>query len=136
MDSKSDNETVIPGHMILGDKPMDAEHLARLQRELSGIAPEGAIDIPVVVPDDVLPFLQVAQAAVGRHVGDLKATLAHVERELSQPPFGANGQPNQYLADRHNGLRETAERIRAEIESIGSWSDNQVRLWASEHGIR
>jgi hypothetical protein len=133
----ANKETVIPGPMILGDRPMDAEHMARLQRELSGIAPEGATDIPVVVPNDVLPFLQVARAAVGRHIGDLKATLAHVERELEvSSPLSASGQPNAYLAERYNGLRETAERIRAEIESIGSWSDHQVRLWAREHGYR
>jgi hypothetical protein len=135
MASKAESES-IPGPVILGDRPMDAGHLARLQRELSGIAPEGATDIPVVVPGDVLPFVQVARAAVGRHVNELKGTLAQIERELSRPPFGANGTPNQYLVDRHNGLRETAERIRAEIGSIGKWDELTVRQWAKEHGIR
>ncbi len=128
-----------PESTIIGGKPVTPEFLDVLRRQQSDMPPAGAADsqnIPVVNPDDVLPFIQVARAAVGSHVNDLKGTLGHIERELSQPPFGANGQPNQYLVDRYNGLRETAERIRAEIESIGSWTDNQVRLWAREHGYR
>jgi hypothetical protein len=127
------------GVVIGGNRPVTEEFKQALNRQASGLPPTGAAgspDTPVVNPDDVLPFITVARAAVGNHVTDLKGTLAAIERELSQPPFGANGQPNAYLVDRHNGLRETAERIRAEIESIGSWSDHQVRLWAKEHGFR
>jgi hypothetical protein len=121
---------------VVGGKPIDAEHMARIQRELSGLAPEGAADISAVTPVDVLPYLSVARQAVGSHVTDLKLTLQGIERELERPPLSAGGQPNQYIMDRYNDLRETAERIKAEIESIGSWSDHQVRVWAHEHGYR
>lgn len=128
------------GTVIGGDRPLTPEFLNVLRRQESGMPPAGAADsrdIPVVDPADVLPFLSVAQAAVGRHVNDLRLALSHVERELEvSSPLSASGQPNAYLADRYNGLRETAERIRAEIESIGSWSDHQVRIWAHEHGYR
>jgi len=129
-----------PEGAVIGGKPVTPEFLDVLRRQESGMPPAGAAgsrDIPAVNLDDVLPFLQVARAAVGSHVNDLRLSLAHVERELEvSSPLSASGQPNAYLADRYNGLRETADRIRAEIESIGSWSDHQVRLWAHEHGYR
>jgi hypothetical protein len=117
----------------------------------AGLPPKGAVSephsyrngvrrdpdvAPLPSPDDVLPFVGVARAGLGKHVTQLKITLAHVEREIEcTNVFGVNG-PNTYQLERVNGLRETSDRIRGEIAAIGEWSDDQVRLWARDHGYR
>ena len=106
----------------------------------TGLPPKGGIDIPVnpgVDLGDVLPFVSVARAVVGRRVSELRGTLAHIDRELEvTSPFSVNGQPNPYMLDRIAGLRESRVQAEAEIEHLNGLSDHEARIWAKQNGYR
>lgn len=143
MTSKTSNTEVaaIPtkdGHAILGGRPATPELFENMTRQASGLPPKGARQAPAapVLPEGaLLPSIGVARQVLGRHIGELSAEVAQIERTLSRSPgVGATGVQMPYLIDQRRQFQEALLNLREEIERLTGLSDAQVQAWAAEHG--
>jgi hypothetical protein len=134
MANENMNETAIVG----AGRPATSEHFEAVSRQRSGLPPRGARDLPATLaaPDGApLPFLGVSRQALGRHIGELAAEAAKIERDLSRGMgIGVTGQQLPHLIDQRRQLENGLLSLREEIERLGGLDDGQVQHWAAEHG--
>ena len=127
-----------PGDTVIGHP----EEVARPYREQVEQArrrgPRKVRNVPEPATSAVpqLPMSGVAQTVLGRHMGELRATVAGLERFLSIPPIGPGGQPVPHMIEQRQAAREELEATVTELERLASFTDEQTRQWAYDHGCR
>lgn len=123
---------------IIGGRPITAEQMGEIQRQQAGLPPKGARKVPAapVVPDGaLLPSIGVARQVLGRHLGELSAEAAKMERTLSGGyGIGATGVQLPHLIAQRREFESSLLDLREEIERLDGLSDVQVQAWAAEFG--
>src|SRR5579864_6365778 len=84
------------GNVAIGGRPATSEFYDQLTRQASGIPPKDAREVapqPAAPSGPVLPYLNVARAAVGKEIQRLRAQAEAGRRDLQgKYVFTASGQ--------------------------------------------
>lgn len=111
-------------------------------RMASGLAPQGSpvTGEPWGPAGPVLPYIGIANAALGRELALLRGKQGDRERWLNGSQIGMGGQPmaqipgyatqRQAVCDELDTLRDTITRLEALAD------DQAIRQWAYDRGVR
>jgi hypothetical protein len=125
---------------IGGNKPLTEEFMQALNRQASGLPPEGAVDVTARFNGEDVPIpVSVARDALHKRMGELNRRLSSADNIPNPYQFAGNGNP--YLADmirQHQAMEEMAiaeiEQVKAELERLGKLTDAEAVRWAVTDG--
>lgn len=123
------------GVVIAADRPMTEEFKRNLNRQQSGLHPEGARAVATGAGNETVP-VSVARGALYRHMAFLERKIS---AEISDPfKFAGNAPYMDGIRRQRQVMIDSAmaakEQARAELESLRNLDDAEIVQWAVTNG--